>query len=104
LEDHNAQPDTLKKVLIFVQSNSNPILIRGVLAELGLQRKRDENSLDFIAAAFDNTATRRAAIGAVGRLDRDVRMRFLNQLKQIANDSDESPEIRSAAEAVLVSQ
>lgn len=87
-----------------MQVNSNPVVKRGVLTELGIQRKRDLSSLDFIAAALNDAATRGAAIGAVGRLDRDVRMRFFKQLGQIADDPKESPELRSAAEAVLALQ
>jgi hypothetical protein len=101
LEHSDSYSAMFSKVLTFVERQPDLTVKTGVLTQVGLWRKRDTVSLSFIGNALNNAATRRAAIDAVSRLDRNVRAQYVAQLNRIANDPESSSEIRSAAEAAM---
>jgi hypothetical protein len=72
-----------------------------LLQEIGLSKIQLPEALDFIAKELDDPAVRSGAMVAASRLDRDVRARFAAQLSLIAQDPDETPDIRAQARATI---
>jgi hypothetical protein len=72
-----------------------------VLQEIGLSKIQLPDALDLVGKELDDPNVRFGAIVAASRLDRDVRARFAAQLSRIAQDPDERPDRRGAAQAAI---
>ncbi len=92
-------PTLIHRVLSVVQKRADLPVTNGILGQLGLVRTRNPEALSFIGGNLDsaNPASRRAAVEAVSRLDREVRVKFATQLGRIAADDTEPKEVRAKA-------
>jgi len=95
-----------RKVLTFVENQPDPGVKAAVLMELGNEKAGDASSEEFIKASLSSKDLfiQGAAIETVGQLDASARVNFVDQLKQIMNDPNESPENRKQAKAALTTK
>ncbi len=91
------------KTLLVVSQRPDPGLTGGVLRQLGLNKTRVPEALDFIGRNLNHADpnVRASAVDAASRLDRDVRKQFTAQLSRILSDPSESEYMRSQARLAL---
>ncbi len=92
-----------RKVLAALKGSREPRAITSLLLGLSESKSRSAETLAFIGESLENKneQIRMAAVNAVERLDRDLRVKFEPKLRQISLDETESSENRSRAKAAL---
>ncbi len=90
------------EILAGVKKRPQARLESGLINDFGLLRTNNVEALEFIRNAFQNPAARESCVQAVGRMPRDVRTHFQTDLQRVAEDPDVPPELRSAAQQVLL--
>ncbi len=103
LESAPADAATVHKTLLVVSRRSDPGLTGGVLRQLGLNKTRVPEALNFIATNLNHADpnVRASAVDAVSRLDHDIRKQFAAQLSRISSDPSEPEHMRSQARLAL---
>ena len=74
-----------------------------ILNDIGLLQISHDEALKFITASFTdaNSYVRLAAVEAAGRMNREVKAKFTQELLHVTQNPDELPETRSRAQQVL---
>ena len=89
------------RVLSVVEKQANSRVTIAALQQLGLVRTRSPRALRFIEVSLERADVRSVAIDAIERLPDDLQPQYYPRLARIRNDSGESQENRSRAEAIL---
>jgi hypothetical protein len=71
---------------------------------IGLAQIANDEALEFVRAGFHDPPGRFSAVQAISHMPKEVRDRFASELQTVAEDPDERPETRSAAQHVLTQQ
>ncbi len=97
---------TVHRILMLADKRSETAFTDGVVHELGLVRTHNPEALAFIGKSLDSkdAPVREAAVDAAGRIDRETRARFTEQLARIGADPNETEQLRAAADAALRNQ
>jgi len=103
LESAPTDAATVHKTLLVVSQRSDPGLTGGVLRQLGLNKTRVPEALNFIGVNLNHADPdiRASAVDAVSRLDHDIRKQFAPQLVRIVSDPSEAEHVRSQAKSAL---
>ena len=103
LQASSSSPDLVHDVLMATELRSNGALTSAVIRELGNLKIRGSESLAFIEKGLRSTDvyTRGAALQSVAWFEPETRSKFRQHIYEIANDANETPEVRSQARALL---
>jgi hypothetical protein len=94
----------VRQVLSSVEKRSEYEVKYSILQQIGLSKIQFPEALDFLGKQLEDPTARVDAIVAISRLDRGARARFAPQLSRIAQNPEQKPEIRKAAEAAINGQ
>jgi hypothetical protein len=101
LSSFPADPSVAHEVLAAARKRMKVGVDDSIIRNIGLAKITNAEALAYVREGFSDPGVRIAAVEAIGRMPSEIRARFVNELRSVAEDSGERPETRAEAQQVL---